>query len=169
VRLDRGELADKQRCCATLGMTRQGFDQCVARGMPVVERPDGQKRGYKVHLGEVVTWLVEQARDGAKVLDLDAERARLAKEQADAQELRNAVARGELIPADQVIEGWRNAIGRARSLLLALPPAAAEELALVADGGPAALRERLADMVHAALAELADTSPDDDDGEAAAA
>jgi hypothetical protein len=39
----------------------------------------------------------------------------------------------------------------------------------VADGGPAALRERLADMVHAALAELADTSPDDDDGEAAAA
>jgi hypothetical protein len=79
------------------------------------------------------------------------------------------VARGELIPADQVIEGWRNAIGRARSLLLALPPAAAEELALVADGGPAALRERLADMVHAALAELADTSPDDDDGEAAAA
>src|SRR3954464_630052 len=48
--------------------------------------------------------------------DLDRERTRLAKEQADGHELKNAQLRGDLLPADEVVAGWAAAIGRARSL-----------------------------------------------------
>ena len=73
-----------------------------------------------------------------------------------------------------MVEGWQAAIGRARSLLLGIPPSAADALvALVRRAGDdraaeAAVRERLAEMIHDALAELADTSADEVDEEAAA-
>lgn len=99
--------------------------------------------------------------------DLNVERAKLAREQREGHALRNAVSRGELIPAADVVEGWQSAIARARSLLLGIPTSAAEELAVLAAQGPAAVRERLADLVHGALEELADTSPEDAEDSAA--
>src|SRR3954451_11137919 len=99
--------------------------------------------------------------------DLNVERAKLAREQREGHALKNAVARGELIPAADVVEGWQSAIARARSLLLGIPASAAEELVVLAAQGPAAVRERLADMVHGALEELADTSAEDAEDSAA--
>ncbi len=93
--------------------------------------------------------------------DLNVERALLAREQREGHALRNAVARGELIPASDVVEGWQSAIARARSLLLGLPASASEEIVLLAAQGPAAVRERLAELIHAALTELADTAVED--------
>jgi hypothetical protein len=61
-----------------------------------------------------------------------------------------------------VVEGWQSAIARARSLLLGLPTSAADELVLLAAQGPAAVRERLAELIHGALAELADTAVEED-------
>src|SRR3982751_1377516 len=83
--------------------------------------------------------------------DLNVERAKLAREQREGHALKNAVSRGELIPAADVVEGWQSAIARARSLLLGIPASAAEELVVLAAQGPATVRERLADMVHGAL------------------
>lgn len=58
---------------------------------------------------------------GASVeLDLDRERARLAKEQADAQELKNAVTRGELLMAADVERTWTDACRQLRSAMLAV-------------------------------------------------
>lgn len=114
------------------------------------------------HLSKVGPVSVAGSPDGAgTVVDLNVERAKLAREQRVGHELKNAVARGELIPAPDVIEGWQAAIARARSLLLGIPTTAAEELVLLAGKGPAAVRERLAEYVHGALSELANTQVED--------
>ncbi len=49
------------------------------------------------------------------------ERARLAKEQADGQALKNAKDRGELIPASKVAETWGRIVTAAKLQFLALP------------------------------------------------
>jgi terminase small subunit / prophage DNA-packing protein len=72
---------------------------------------------YCAHLRAVAA-----GRGGEKgVLDLTAERARLAKEQADAQSLKNEAARGALIPAGEVTAKWRGILTGVRSLMLAVP------------------------------------------------
>ena len=125
---------------------------------------DAIRRRYVEHLRAVKgNHLGSAARKpgAADEPDLNVERALLAREQREGHALKNAVARGELIPASDVVEGWQSAIARARSLLLGLPTAAADELVLLAARGPAAVRERLAELIHGALAELADTAVED--------
>lgn len=101
------------------------------------------------------------------VLDLTAERARLAKEQADAQELKNAVARRELVVVTEVERGWQDILRKVRSRILACPSRIRSRLShlTVFDGEviDAELRE--------ALTELADddVGEDGDDGLEAAA
>lgn len=72
---------------------------------------------YTAHLREVAA-----ARGGAAgVLDLVQERARLAKEQADGHELKNAALRGELLPRDEVEAEWTDIVRKLRSGMLAIP------------------------------------------------
>lgn len=71
---------------------------------------------YTAHLREVAA-----ARGGeAQILDLTAERARLAKEQADGQELKNATLRGELVPAAEVEREWSDILRKVRAGILAV-------------------------------------------------
>src|SRR4051794_22604058 len=102
--------------------------------------------------------------------ELDQERARLAKEQADGHELKNATLRGELLPADEVVAGWQAAIGRARSLLLGIASAAPMTLLMLAKSqepkdAERAIRDDLTRRIDAALNELANTSLDDVEAE----
>jgi phage terminase Nu1 subunit (DNA packaging protein) len=69
------------------------------------------------HLSEVAAG--RGGRHG--VGDLTAERARLAKEQADGHALKNAIARGEYLAADTVRDDWDSAAGGVRSAMLAIP------------------------------------------------
>ena len=55
------------------------------------------------------------------VLDLTAERARLSKEQADGQALKNAAARNEMVAAIEVERGWTTVCRRVRNAMLAVP------------------------------------------------
>jgi len=57
----------------------------------------------------------------AAQLDLDAERARLAKEQADGHELKNAQTRGDLVSAEAVTREWVAIVSSARAAMLAVP------------------------------------------------
>lgn len=52
---------------------------------------------------------------------LESERARLAKEQADAKAMENATKRGELIPAADVGSTWEQIATEIKRVLLALP------------------------------------------------
>lgn len=74
-------------------------------------------RGYVVHLRGTAA-----GRGGEEhVLTLTGERARLAREQADAQALKNAVLRGEFVPASEVARAWSEMLRAVRSRLLAVP------------------------------------------------
>jgi phage terminase Nu1 subunit (DNA packaging protein) len=101
---------NKQQCCEILGWTKHTFDRNVRDGMPVEERPSGRGGDYIVCMGDVHRWLVKRALEQAghkpgeraEVLDLNVERARLTKEQADKTEIENQLARKELLPAVDV-------------------------------------------------------------------
>lgn len=60
-------------------------------------------------------------RNEKKQLRLTDERARLAKERADAQEIKNQVARGELLPASELRAGLIKHIIAARNRLTSIP------------------------------------------------
>ncbi|MFP7570404.1 DNA packaging protein [Marivita sp. S2033] len=53
--------------------------------------------------------------------ELNAEKLRLAKEQADKIELRNAAARGELVKSGQVEREWASVLRDVRAAMLAVP------------------------------------------------
>jgi len=79
--------------------------------------------------------LIEHLRETASgrgghdaVESLTAERARLAKEQADGHALKNQLARGELIPAADVQERWSDVCSTVRSRLLSIPSQLPAEL-----------------------------------------
>ncbi len=74
-------------------------------------------RLYTEHLRGVASG--RGGEDG--VLDLTAERARLAKEQADAQEIKNAVSRHELVSVTEVQRGWSDILRKVRARVLACP------------------------------------------------
>lgn len=96
---------------------------------------DLKKRGIAVHIGQdaydlaatvrayVVHLRATAAGRGGEehVLTLTGERARLAREQADAQALKNAVLRGEFVPAVDVARAWSELLRAVRSRLLAVP------------------------------------------------
>jgi phage terminase Nu1 subunit (DNA packaging protein) len=166
----RGEDLNKTRCCALFGWTRHQFDQHVISGMPVVSAASSKHVEWIVNTAAVVEWIAGRgAEPDAADLSYERERARLAKEQADAVAIKNATARTELLPAEEVVAGWQAAIGRCRALLLGIPPASAPHLVLIArqhedaTAAERAMREHLTRQIDAALTELANTSLDEDD------
>ncbi len=76
--------------------------------------PDGTYNGPSI----VAYYVSKMAGDE---LDLNRERARLAKEQADRTALSNAVARGDVIPSAVALQQWSDHIVAARAKLLAMP------------------------------------------------
>lgn len=110
----------------------------------------------KIDLAQIVALGLAAHADGraGDDLDLNAERARLAKEQADAAAMRNAVSRGELLPAAEVVGAMRAAFGASRARLLAIPAKAAPLVAGIES--PAEVRDILTGAVHEACDELAD-------------
>lgn len=72
---------------------------------------------YLAHLRETAA-----GRGGeAGVLDLTAERARLAKEQADGHQLKNEVTRGQMVLADDVARVWADEERAIRAAMLSVP------------------------------------------------
>lgn len=71
---------------------------------------------------------VASGRAASGDLDLGAERARLAKEQADAKEMENAVERGELVYISDVSKQFQLQLTKVRTKLLAIPTKVAAEV-----------------------------------------
>jgi len=65
--------------------------------------------------------LIYQHSEKTGELGLTEERARLAKEQADRYEIKNAVAREKLLPADEVMAAWVRLITAAKIQMMAIP------------------------------------------------
>ena len=91
-------------------------------------------------------------------IDLQNERARLTKLQADKADLELMEARGEVIRAEDVASTWADLVIAARSRLLAIPTSLTP--AVLAADKQNVVTELLRDAIEDALTELADTSGD---------
>ncbi|WP_238367633.1 DNA packaging protein [Mesobacterium pallidum] len=112
-----------------------GKDLCTLLGISSGALTDLKKRGLAVHLKHdaydleaTVRNYVEHLRGVAaqwgtpdQAAQLTAERARLAKEQADAQALKNAKLRDELVNASEVEHAWADLLRQVRARILAVP------------------------------------------------
>jgi len=65
--------------------------------------------------------VTDKPDDESEQLYFNTEKARLAKEQADGQALKNAMQRRELIPASEIAETWGLIVTAAKLQFLALP------------------------------------------------
>lgn len=102
---------------------------------------------YVVHLRGVAS-----GRGGeAEVAGLSVERARLAKEQADAAALKNAVTRGEMVAAADVEREWSDVLRQVRARILAVPSRLRQTMTLAAvevDTIDRELRDALTELGH---------------------
>jgi len=97
-----------------LGISLTTVSNWTRQGCPHVISIDGRKLYI---LADVFTWRLSSGKQS----NLETERARLAKEQADKLEMENAVSRGELAnPEDFILENMR-IIGACRGKILAIP------------------------------------------------
>jgi phage terminase Nu1 subunit (DNA packaging protein) len=101
-----------------LAMTVDGLVDVAASNARLAARPLG-----KTKLGRDL-----KAGGEAVALSGAAERARLAKAQADAQELKNAVTRGELLDASEVEREWTATFAAVRAGVLAASSRVAQRL-----------------------------------------
>jgi phage terminase Nu1 subunit (DNA packaging protein) len=86
-----------------------------------------------------------------EVLDLTAERAKLAKAQSETAELRNAELRGELIRRDELVATWSSHVLSWKERIRAVPAAATVHV----PGFTAAMGRKLAELIDETLVELA--------------
>jgi terminase small subunit / prophage DNA-packing protein len=90
---------------------------------------------------------------GTEALNLARERARLARAQAEAQETKNRVDGGGLIPLGDVEFGLTALLSGVRTRLLAVPAKVAAEVA--AESSPAICHDTIERAVHEALEQIA--------------
>lgn len=119
---DKVPTATAERLGQLLGLSAESVRDLYRRGI-VVRRSPGKYElaasiaAYCRHLREVAS-----GRGGQdEVVALASERARLAREQADAHALRNAQLRGELVALSDAEREWATTLRGVRSAMLAVP------------------------------------------------
>ena len=137
----------------------------TARRLARVEPAGENGHGVPVYMMVDAAPALLKVEDGrATAADLNLEKTRLTRAQADKAEHDLAIRRGEYLPADDAVAGWENAIIRCRELLLAIPSAHGDELAALAQSGDRrGFHDLLDDRIRGALAELANTQVEADD------
>ena len=103
---------------------------------------------------EVARWKIQQSAEGS---DLEVERTRLTKWQADKTELEVAVLRGELIPSEIVQRVWSGMVISFRSRVMSIPTKSAHSVlgAVNVAEAEAVLKK----LVNEALEELSEYDP----------
>lgn len=117
---------------------------------------DACRVAYLRHLREVAAGRSSMEADD-EGLDLTAERARVAREQADALAMKNARMRGELIPASEASAAMLTVIKTAQSKL--------GRAHLKVRGVDEETKQRIADAIAEALEELSMTRVEEELGE----
>lgn len=110
-----------------LGMSHKNANELINKG--VIARKsrgaydlDEARSQYIQHVREIAA-----GRERRGELDLQEERARLAKEQADAKEMENDVLRGSLVAIEDVAVSIEKQLTRVRTRLLSVPTKVAPE------------------------------------------
>lgn len=115
-----------------LQMTTKTVQELINKG--IIEKQDRGKYDLDQARKQYILHVREVAAGRAKVgdLDLQEERARLAKEQADAKEMENAVERGDLVYIENVAKQFELQLTKVRTKLLAVPTKVAPEAHIAA-------------------------------------
>lgn len=104
---------------ALLGLSSRRISQLSEEGIAVRVGPG--TFDASVTIQNYIRHVAGKAGSREANLDLNAEKARLAKEQADQVSLKNAVTRGELVEAEAVAQEWEGIVADVRSAMLAVP------------------------------------------------
>lgn len=140
-----------------------GRDLCDLLGLSAAALTDLKTRGIAVHLGHDAYDLQATVRAYVKNLrsvaagwgteenasTLTNERARLAKEQADAQALKNGALRGELVKAADVSREWGDMLRQVRARILAVPSRLRASLPHLTAGDVVAIDREIRDALEA--------------------
>jgi phage terminase Nu1 subunit (DNA packaging protein) len=144
--------------------TELGVDRRTVAARLAEVPPDSTVQGYPAWRMRTAVAAIASAGGGGS--DLSGARAKLAATQEELTRLRIDRERGDLLPAEEVVAAWQAAIGRARSLLLGIPPASSATLVLLArrstdpNAAQRAIHDHLTGLIDGALAELANSTPD---------
>lgn len=101
-----------------LGLTSRRINQLVEEGIGV--RVDKTTIDAAATIQAYIAHISGKTAGQSGELNLDREKARLAKEQADGHEIKNAITRGELLDAGDVERTWSDTLRRLRSGMLAV-------------------------------------------------
>lgn len=121
-----------------------------------------ERRGGTYVLEEVGAWLMKEGRKGiataedGKDYDLNAERARLAAEQADGQALKNSILRNESAPTDALAWALSRLGEKVKAQLSTLPGAIKRQLPMLGQAEMELVRREIA----IAMNTIAETSLD---------
>jgi len=155
-------MATQREVASHLDLTDRAVRDLVARG--VFPRAKGTlaleacRVAYIRHLREIAAG---RRSDDDESLDLVAQRARLAKEQADEKALTNAQLRREVVPSDDVERGYITLATTISQRARAIAPAICEDLA--AESDPAKCELLVETAIDDALSELANVGRELDD------
>ena len=147
--------ANRKQTAAFFGIAVQSLDAWVNRGCPC----EKQAKFLMFYLPEVVQWRYQN--DNKAKLDLTAERARLAKEQADKTAMENARIKGLSVDVERAGLMVDKVFMAFRSRVLAIPARAAphihgcESIAKTRDEIEAALYEALNELADINIADIA--------------
>ncbi len=101
-----------------LGLTPRRINQLAEEGV-TVRTGHGEFDG-PASVRNYIASIANKAKDGEAAYDKEREEARLKKEQADTQELKNAKLRKELLPVEEVSRVWSEQVSSIRSGMLAV-------------------------------------------------
>ena len=120
-------MATQTELAAHLGVSGKYIGDLIAKG--VIKRAERGQYDLDDCRKLYISHIREQAAGRATAGDLVLadERARLAKEQADAKEMENAVERGDLVYIEDVAKQVENQLTKVRTKLLSVPTKVAPE------------------------------------------
>lgn len=152
---------------ALLGLSSRRISQLAEEGIAVRTGPGTFDAAVTIQ--NYVRHQAGKAGNQAATLDLNAERARLAREQADQIALKNAVTRGEVLEAEAVAQQWEGIVAEVRSAMLAVPGRLRRRAGAALDAAAITLIDH---EIREALTALANADADQaarlDEGETAA-
>ena len=120
-------MATQAQVAAHLGVSAKYINDLIGKGVIAYAAKgkydiDACRKAYIEHIREQAA-----GRASSGELNLSEERARLAKEQADAKEMENAVERGDLVYIEDVAKQIENQLTKVRTRLLSVPTKVAPE------------------------------------------
>lgn len=125
MRVNRAGLADAH------GVSENTITNWLEEGLPRVKAAERRGQSDEYDIAETIRWrLAREAGKGAldedgQLINFEAERARLTREQADKVAMENEVRRGRLVDAEHVAGLWANTLTNVKNRLLGIPTRAA--------------------------------------------